>query len=75
MAIKRFLVTEDSFIGMKLIKGDAKEIVEIETDVSLGGMRPGKALVEVDDKGAPTALPKGGKAKKAETAEKTDDLA
>ncbi len=56
MARKRFLVVEDSFIGMTLIKGDERKIVEIETDVALGGMTPGSNLVEVDENGNPVGV-------------------
>lgn len=71
MAKKRFLVIADSFIGMKLIKAESKEIVEIETDPELGGMRPGSNLVEVDDKGNPVAA-KASKAPKRTAASHND---
>lgn len=56
MAKKRFLVVEDSFIHMKLIRADAPvaaRIVEIETDPEQGGMTPGSNLVECDEDGTP----------------------
>jgi hypothetical protein len=84
---KRFLVVEDSFIGMKLIKAEDKQIVEIEVDVDKGGMTPGSNLVEVDEDGNPIAE-QAAKPKRAPKADgktdgktdgkadgKTDDLA
>jgi hypothetical protein len=53
MAKQRFLVAEDSFIGMELIRAEQRKIVTIETDPEKGGMRPGKALIPVDDEGKP----------------------
>lgn len=53
MAKKRFLVVEDSFIGMTLIRAEDKKIVEIETDIEKGGMTPGSNLVEVDENDQP----------------------
>lgn len=55
MAKKRFLVVEDSFINMRLIRADEKAIVEIETDIDAGGMTPHTNLVEVDENGTPVA--------------------
>lgn len=80
MAKKRFLVIEDSFIGMKLIRAEAKEIVEIETDPELGGMTPGSNLLEVDESGNAVASEQAAPAKRtrkaaAEPAPAGDDLA
>lgn len=70
MAKKHFLVIEDSFIGMRLIKADApveQRVVHIEVDPEEGGMTPASNLVECDEAGNPivTAKPKPGKAKVA----------
>ena len=53
MAKKRFLVVEDSFIGMQLIRAEDKKVVEIETDPKKGGMIPAQNLVEVDENDQP----------------------
>lgn len=72
MAKKRFLVVEDSFIGMKLIRADApveQRIVEIETDIEQGGMTPHTNLVECDEKGNPVvAATKSAKPKRTAAA-------
>lgn len=76
MAKKRFLVVEDSFIGMQLIRAEEKKIVEIETDIDKGGMTPGANLLEVDEADEPTvAAAKGSKPKRAAAAGDANDLA
>jgi hypothetical protein len=60
-----FKVLEPSFIGQKLCQPG--EVVDINTDVDKGGMRPGKALAACDEEGnlsaaKPAAKPKAPKA-------------
>lgn len=73
MAKKRFLVVEDSFIQMRLIRADmpvAQRIVEIETDPEQGGMTPSGNLVECDEEGNPlvAAAAKSSKTKRTASA-------
>lgn len=73
MAKKRFLVVEDSFIGLAFIRAEDKKIVEIETDVEQGGMTPSTNLVEVDENDQPVAVKQS--RKKAQPTTQANDLA
>lgn len=77
MAIKRFLVVEDSFIGMRLIRAEDKKVVEIETDPDKGGMIPGTNLAEVDENDNLIGAPEESKGAKSARKKKEDssDLA
>jgi len=56
-----FKVLETSFIGQKLCQPG--EIVDINTDVDKGGMRPGKALAACDEEGNLSAAKPAAKSK------------